>query len=330
MTRAMNINIKRGGDDLFKNRLFSYLSKELAVKIHDIKQLRGNVYIVRADDYQCILKGYKDLRKLKIQEAFTSSLRKSGFEHSYCFYQNSNPPLYFQKEYYGCLEYIQPNDIPFHYAHESDRHEGINLLREFHDKTVNLASSYTTLLPKADLANKWHQRKIEFTKNLPQLNYFVSKAMTREFISWADFSLRGFSNLKNKLDTKEKVILHGDVAYHNFLRSKEGKLYLIDYDLISTGPSAYDMLQYANRILPFLDWKLSALAEVNHLNDWLNNNAFLYGLLYPADLLREWNRLIRDGQNTNPYRTAPIVEMTISQFQQRLHFQEEIKILLGC
>ncbi|MGA9228151.1 MAG: aminoglycoside phosphotransferase, partial [Mesobacillus sp.] len=76
------------------------------------------------------------------------------------------------------------------------------------------------------------------------------------------------------------------------------------------------------------DWKLSALAELNHLNNWLNNEAFLYGLLYPADLLREWNRLIRDDEHSNPYRTAPIIDMTFSQFQQRRKFQEEIKSLL--
>lgn len=313
---------------MFKSRLFSYLSKELAVNIYELKKLRENVYFVRTENNQFILKGFKELRKLKIQEAFTSSLRKSGFGHSYCFYTNNNQPLYFQNEYYGCMEYIQPNEKSFHYAHDNDRQEGVNLLSDFHDKTQDLATSYTTLLPKTDLVRKWHQRKMEFTKNLPQINYYVSKEMTNEFIRWANFSLPEFIKLKNSLDTNNLAILHGDVAHHNFLRSKEGKLYLIDYDLISIGSTAYDMLQYANRILPFLEWKLSALSNVNHLNNWLNNKAFLYGLLYPADLLREWNRLIRDGQNSNPYRTAPIVDMTISQFQQRRQFLEEVKSLL--
>jgi len=324
----MNINIKRGGDDLLKNRLFSYLSKELAVNIHELKQLRGNVYFVRTENDHFILKGYKELRKLKVQEAFTLSLRKSGFGHSYCFYTKNNQPLYFQNEYYGCMEYIQPNQIPFHYGHDKDRQAGIDLLKNFHDKTRDLASSYTTLLPKTDLVRKWHQRKMDFRKNLPQINYHVNKKMTNEFLSWADFSMHGFIKLKNNLVEDQPAILHGDVAHHNFLRSREEKLYLIDYDLISIGSTACDMLQYANRILPFLDWKLSALAELNHLNNWLNNEAFLYGLLYPADLLREWNRLIRDDEHSNPYRTAPIIDMTFSQFQQRRQFQEEIKSLL--
>lgn len=313
---------------MFKNRLFSYLSKELAVNIIELKKLRGNVYFVRTENDSFILKGYKELRKLKVQETFTSSLRKSGFEHSYCFYTDNNQPLYFQNVYYGRMEYIQPNEIPFHYGHDQDRQEGIDLLKKFHDKTRGLASSYTTLLPKTDLIRKWHQRKFDFMRNLPQINYHVKKEMTNEFLKWANYSLHGFVKLKNNLAENQPAILHGDVAHHNFLRSSEGELHLIDYDLISIGSTACDMLQYANRILPFLDWKLSALAEINHLSNWLNNEAFLYGLLYPADLLREWNRLIRDDEDSNPYRTAPIVNMTISQFQQRRQFQEEVKSLL--
>lgn len=328
MKRAMNINIKKGGDDFFNNRLFSYLSKELDANIQGIKQLRGNVYLVHTKTSRFILKGYRDIRKLKIQEAFTSSLRKSGFDHSYSFYIQPNNTLYFQKEYYGCIEYIEPNDTAFHYEHEYDRNEGIELLNKFHEKTMGLAPSYTSLIPKTDLVRKWRQRRVEFTKNLPQINYFISKDLTKDFLKWADFSLQGFIGKRNILETDSPAILHGDVAHHNFLRSKEGKLYLIDFDLISTGSTAYDMVQYANRILPFLEWKMESLANVKHLSNWLNNEAFLYGLLYPADILREWNRLLREGQNSNPFRTAPIVEMTVSQFQQRKQFHEDVKSML--
>ncbi|MEW8969056.1 MAG: aminoglycoside phosphotransferase, partial [Mesobacillus sp.] len=76
----MNININRGRDDYFFNRLFSYLTRKLKVEIKEMTQLRGNVYLVETGKHRFILKGYKDLRKLKIQEAFASSLRKSGFD----------------------------------------------------------------------------------------------------------------------------------------------------------------------------------------------------------------------------------------------------------
>lgn len=324
----MNINIIKGGDDFFNNRLFSYLSKELNLKIEGIKQLRGNVFLIKSDQSKFILKGFNDLRKLKIQETFTSSLHKSGFDHTYRFHSLSDQPLYFENLYYGCLEYIEPHSRAFHYKYSSDRLEGVNLLENFHVRTQNLSHSYATLLPKTDLASKWRHRKNEFAQNTPRLNYHLSKDITDELISWADFSLTGFTRLKKNLESSKPVILHGDVAHHNFLRSREGKLNLIDFDLISVGSSSYDMLQYANRILPFLNWRLDLLAEIQHLNNWLNNDAFLFGLLYPADILREWNRLLREDSRLNIYRTAPILELTTSQFHQRQQFQEEVKSLL--
>jgi thiamine kinase-like enzyme len=325
----MNINLnKKGGDDLYNNRLFSYLSKKLGLNIIELKQLRGNVYFVKTERMKFIVKGYKDLKKLKVQEAFTSSLRKAGFPYSYTFYTNSKEPLYYQDKYLGCMEFIESADDPFHYKNKEDRNAGIELLNLFHLKTGNLSSSYSGLIPKVNLARKWQQRKKEFIHNLPKVHYYIGKDITHEFIKWADFSVNGFEKLKSTIDDSQPAILHGDVAHHNFLRSKDGTLNIIDFDLISIGSPAYDMLQYSNRILPFLDWKLEELASVKHLNNWLNSEAFLYGLLYPADLLREWNRIIRDGNHSNPYRTAPIVEMTLSQLQQRQHFQQEIRAML--
>jgi hypothetical protein len=329
MKRAMNINIKRGGDDYFFNRLFSYLTSELDVEIKEMTQLRGNVYLVKTVKTRFILKGYKDLRKLKIQEAFASSLRKSGFDHSYRFYNQNKDPLHFHGSYYGCIEYIDHHEKRFDYGVQADREKGVELLNSFHDHTSVLVPSYAGMLPKTDLARKWRHRKTEFTKNLSGVNFYVKKAIIEELLEWADFSLRNFVKLQSELEAGPPAILHGDVAHHNFLRSKEGKLYLIDFDLISSGSRAYDMLQYANRILPFLDWQFESLEKINHLNKWLNSDAFLYGLLYPADILREWNRLLRERNQTHPYSLAPIIEMTVGQFQQRKQFQEEVKSRLN-
>lgn len=329
MKRAMNININRGGDDYFFNRLFSYLTRKLEVEIKEMTQLRGNVYLIKTGKHVFILKGYKDLRKLKIQEAFTSSLRKSGFDQSYRFFNQDKDPLHFDGSYYGCIEFIEHHGKRFDYGMPTDRDEGVELLNRFHDHTTVLLPSYASMLPKADLARKWRHRMNEFKKNLPVVNGYVNKSITEELLKWTDFSLGNFANLKENLETEPPAILHGDVAHHNFLRSKDGKLNLIDFDLISSGSRAYDMLQYANRILPFLDWQFESLERINHLNKWLDSDAFLFGLLYPADILREWNRLVRDRNHSNPYSLAPIVEMTVSQFYQRKQFQEDVKSRLG-
>lgn len=328
MTKAMNINFKKGGDDLFNNRLLSYLSNKLNVKIDSIKQVRGNVYLVHTQKENYILKGFTTLRKLKIQEAFSSSLRKTGFDQSYSFFPPVGNPLYFQNQYFGCLEFIEPHPDPFHYSDKTDREEGAELLNSFHVKTAKLARSYVSLLPRTELSGKWQLRRNEFSSNLPKIHSYINKEITDEYLHWADFALTGFAQFKKNLEADSPVILHGDVAHHNFLRSREGKLYLIDYDLISIGPTAFDMLQYANRILPYLNWKLDSLAEIKHLNKWLSNDAFLYGLLYPADIFREWNRLLRERNSVHHYNAAPIAELTLSQFHEREQFHKEVKSLL--
>ncbi|WP_170169198.1 phosphotransferase [Mesobacillus subterraneus] len=321
----MNINIKRGGDDFFFNRLFSYLNSELEEDIQGLTKLRGNVYLVQTPNSRFILKGYKDLRKLKIQEAFTSSLHKSGFRHSYRFNSTQIAPLKFHDLYYGCIEYIEPAEKSFHYANPSDRNEGVELLNTFHDITTGMIPSYAGLIPKVDLERKWHQRLGEFANNQTAISHYVHKDFIKELLQWAEFSLEEFRSHNRLLEHGRPAILHGDVAHHNFLRSIDGNLYLIDFDLISTGSRASDLLQYANRILPFLNWDFESLTKINHLNNWLENKAFLYGLIYPADILREWNRILRESNHINPYRLTPIVEMTVSQFQQRRQFLEQVK-----
>lgn len=323
-TRAMNINIRRGGDDYFLNRLFSYLNSELDGNIHGIKQLRGNVYLVDTQDSRFILKGYQELRKLKIQEAFTSSLRHAGFDSSYKFLRMKSI-LPFQGLYYGCIEYLKQQEKRFDYGTQSDRDEGVVLLSKFHDHSALLVPSFTGMLPKADLARKWQHRKDEFAKNLPVVHYYVNSAVTNEILGWAEDSLNHFSALKTELEQEPLTILHGDVAHHNFLRAKGGKLYLIDFDLISIGPRAYDMLQYANRILPYLDWNFDSLKKIFYFKKWLRYESFLYGLLYPADILREWNRLVREQNPIPPIRLSPLVDMTINQFQQRKKFLADVQ-----
>lgn len=313
---------------MFINRLFSYLKYEIGIRIESIQPLRGNVFLVQAAEACFLLKGFSDLRRLKIQQAFSSSLRRTGFDQSYCFLSFGDSPLYLQNQYFGCLEYIPPLPRPFHYSDQTDRQEGAGLLEAFHGKTEELARSYASLLPRTDLEAKWKGRRNEFTSRLEKVHYFINKEIIDEYLNMADLSLQGFAALKKTLENEAPVILHGDVAHHNFLRSEDEKLYLIDYDLISIGPRAFDMLQYANRILPFLEWRMDALAEVKYVKRWLSNKAFLYALLFPADIFREWNRILRERDSVNPYRAAPIAEMTAGQFIQRQRFWKDVKSLL--
>ena len=114
-------------------------------------------------------------------------------------------------------------------------------------------------MPTFHLIEKWEERFTLFKRNLPLISLFLEKEIIAELFTWAEWSLSGLRKEKDILEKWQKVILHGDVAHHNFMKTSKGELYLIDFDLISIGPEIADYLQYANRILPFLNWSLSEL-----------------------------------------------------------------------
>ena len=82
----MNLTDKWRGDDRFNHRLLSYLNEHFPFQINTFIRLRKNVYIAKVNDLQFIIKGFLPFRRLKIQEAFTHSLKKAGFPYTYSFY----------------------------------------------------------------------------------------------------------------------------------------------------------------------------------------------------------------------------------------------------
>ena len=115
------------------------------------------------------------------------------------------------------------------------------------------------------------------------------------------------------------------MAHHNFMKTSKGELYLIDFDLISIGPEIADYLQYANRILPFLNWSLSELDTFEPFQPFLKQKVFLYGLAFPSDILREWNRLVKEQTFNQMGKIRPVVELTLNQFGKKEIFYERIR-----
>jgi hypothetical protein len=288
------------GDDLFLNRLFSYLQKELVISIESIQPIRKNVYLLQSSNQKAVLKGFHQLGKLQIQKAFTSSLRQEGFKYSYNF-QNleTDQPLYLDGTFYGCLEYIPLSSSPFSYESKKERKEGLFLLGEFHQTTRKLSRRYRTVLKEYNLLLKWRERTARFINNLSIIKFFVQQEIVNEIMEWADFSLKGLELEKDFLEDHDQAILHGDLAHHNFIRGLDNQLYIIDFDLISIGNPVCDYLQYCNRILPNVEWSLQELYEYEQIKPYLQDRGFLYALLFPTDIFREWNRLIRNRQYMN-------------------------------
>lgn len=314
-----------GGDD-YSNRLLSYLDSQFTEKIKKIAKIRDFVYIVETNQNVYVIKGYSNLNKLKLQETFTATLKKEGFLKTYSFVKHlSKSPLFFEGKYFGCMEYLAPDSQFFSFSSHSNRLDGMAVLKELHQITSSIVPRYRTLLSFSDIQEKWKERMELFQQNFSLLQNFLKEKHIQEMVQWANWSLKGMKENEGYFIKEPHVILHGDVAHHNFLRDKNGTLHLIDFDLIGIGPSCIDYLQYANRIMPFLDWSLDYLYRYPQMKRYLKQTEFLYALAYPADIFREWNRLIREKSYLNPAQHRQVIELTLGQFYLRREMVERLK-----
>ncbi|MEH7276933.1 phosphotransferase [Neobacillus vireti] len=322
----MSMTFNQKGDDDYFIRLLSYLRSQFSEKILEMVPYRKSVILIRTVKNTYMLKGFHTNKRLRLQEAFTSTLRKEGFTKTYLFVQPQlKETLFFEGTYFGCMEYIPPNKIPFSFKSQKNRQEGLELLEQFHQFTSSFESRYRTLIPKGVIIEKWKDRGKMFSSNISFLKYFINDKILAELLDWANWSLSGMEKDRSLFIDEPFCILHGDVAHHNFLRDSKGILHLIDFDLISIGPQSLDYLQYANRILPSLDWSYDRLEHFSQFNELLKEKAFLYALAFPADIFREWNRLIREGSYREQHKYKQVMDLTIGQFSSRKNFIDTLK-----
>lgn len=314
------------GDDVFNNRLLSILNKSVPFTVLEVKQLRNNVYFIETDRRPYILKGYSSLQRLRLQEVFTATLKKHGFLQTYSFLRFSENPISLNHKYWGWIEYLEPHRETFTYQSENNRIAGLELLHSYHFTTKKFVKSFEQTIPTFNLLEKWSERSRQFLKNQHIIANYLPDFMLKDLLDWGNISLTGLK-LENQEfgDDSTPVILHGDVAHHNFLKSKSGKLNIIDFDLIAIGHESADLLQYANRILPYLNWSLQNLTQYSRFQHYLQHRAFLFALMYPTDIFREWNRIIKNRAYQRPKKLIPVIDLTTKQFHLRQQFVKELK-----
>ncbi|MEH7254984.1 phosphotransferase [Neobacillus niacini] len=314
------------GDDDYFIRLLSYLRSQFKENIVEMVPYRKSVILIKTDKNTYMLKGFHKNKRLQLQEAFTATLRKEGFFKSYLFvHPQIKDPLFFEGTYFGCMEYIPPNKIPFSFESQKNRLEGLELLEQYHFVTSSFESRYRTIIPRGSIIKKWKERGKTFSANISFLKYFVNEKFITELMDWANWSLNGMEKDRSFFINEPICVLHGDVAHHNFLRNSNGILHLIDFDLISIGPPSLDYLQYANRILPNLDWSFEKLGQFSVYEKLMGEKAFLYALAFPADIFREWNRLIREGSYRDQNKYNQVMDLTVGQFYPRKKFIDTLK-----
>lgn len=309
--------------DGFDSRLLLYIKKLTERPFDRMERIKKGVWILTSHQEIWIVKEFPSPHNLEKQMKLTRSLQDSGFLNTYTFHPiHDRKLLQCEDRYFGILEYIEPDKVAFHYSNNADRRDGLALLSRFHQKT----ESWDGLdeFPQAGILQKWEKRlqMMMNTSRLFRSTEIYSYLM--RYIMLGETSLSLMRSRRMYYEDGRRCVLHGDVAHHNFIRSRYRKLYLIDFDLISAGPKQIDLIQFCVRILPSLGWSLTKLEELGKpVSHFIEEKDFLYALLYPSDIFREWNHLAAKGQASKK-KQQYLLEMTVTQFTARMEFVRDL------
>lgn len=321
----LNNCIRKEGDERSISRLLTFLTDRM--DIYQINRIRKNVLFLHTSTGKYILKGYLSRKQLKLQRDFTIALKRAGFRQTAIFIKKK--PIFVNPYFYGWQRYIEKGFPHFHYRHERDRIDGLQLLSMYHRRSKTLLPQFQQRVSPFRPLKKWRLRFYQFQLFSEHITAVFPKPYLQEIISWGNEALVGMEKYRGDLQLGQQVVLHGDVAHHNFIRSPDRSLYLIDFDLIHTGDAVIDMIQYANRILPSIGWSLEKLSSYHEFKPYLKNKAFLFALIYPTDIYREWNRWVRSGESWNTKYFKNLFRMTMEQFDKRQHFIHEVRNVIN-
>ncbi|NMH72741.1 hypothetical protein HF078_06620 [Bacillus sp. RO2] len=232
-------------DDFNRNRLFFRLSLETKLAIHSYSKIKNNLYKIQAENGLYILKGYSEPGNLESIIQVSQLLHKNGF-HEGLMYEKFNDGQFLLLEQglvWVLLKYIVPKR-KFSFSKTEDRTTGLNTLQNFHHHSKTIIPFLPFELPKENMIVKWQNRLKIFESHVPFLSKWFNPHVIGEIVYYSHFALNGL--MKEYVQTEE-VILHGDVASHNFIRAADNKVYLIDYDLLSVGSAEWDYIQYASQ-----------------------------------------------------------------------------------
>ena len=285
---------RQNRDDFNRDRLFLHIEKKWTLKINEIKTIKPNVYLLYTNGGKRIIKGYKNPERLNLQIKFSQSLHQNGFQFT-SFYENHRnlKPIVFNDErYWGIMPYIE-NSFRFTFSSLEDRLEASRLINTFHTYSKSILQQFSPFIPTFNLYAKWIFRLKMFYSRRSSIEFYIGKEKFKVIESWSNWSLHFlYSELQNAYE-ESLTIVHGDVAHHNFVRDINKTLYLIDFDLISIAPPSFDYVQFANRISAYANWSFQELRSYPELEKYLQKRWFLCALLFPTDILREWNRYFR-------------------------------------
>ncbi len=269
--------------------LFKHLAKS-NYHLQDIQMIKPNVFLLQTNNKKIISKKIRNKHAFDMQNRLLTELHNHQFTQTYQFIEDLTP-MNEKGQVFAFLSYIEPSLNQFSFNSIAACHLGLALLDQFHQATAKFEKSFEQL-EYCHLIERWQLRLQEFLYHLHIQSSDYEKKFFYPYVQFGEKALQGMKEFDG-VDKGHSVIIHGDVAHHNFLRNQAGELHLIDFDLIARGHAMFDILQYANRILPVCQFSLMKLKDFPIINHFFQHPYFLYALSFPSDIFREFNRMHR-------------------------------------
>ncbi|TDQ37977.1 phosphotransferase [Aureibacillus halotolerans] len=308
--------------DFRRNRLFLDADSAFGFDHPNVKQIKHNVFFVSTNRKHYVIKGYTNQAAARRQWHLAKALKSEGFHRGleYRRFPSGSYVVKTEGMYWLSMKRL-PQKRPVHFQNGKDREKAGDLLHAFHGV---IQTQNNVQLPDYSLLKHWEKRFDQFCKedSLYTLAEVIGKKRAKEALRWGDIALSKLRRYRlYELEEKAKSrgqAIHRDTAAHNFILTPDDSLHMIDFDLAASAPEAYDWLQLSLRYMPWMQWSLNALGKERYIRSFLQKKWFLTGLLYPADLYRDWNAAMKENNSRSFDWFASIhsIEHRVSYFDE--------------
>jgi thiamine kinase-like enzyme len=287
-------------EDDVNNRLLFKFKKHFNLNVTKIKVINDNVYLLLCDNQKIIIKRYKSKNHIMKQVWLAKKFAEMSYQGSVRFipFKSGKYIRKVDNYYYALMPFIEGEQLS--YGSRKDRKAAFDQLERFQRESKSLTEKRQQFVPIYSLYSKWATRLDTFYFNLYNNKKYLTASqykMMKKYLKWGEYTLDTLPidvlQKKERSARREGLIIHGDVANHNFLRKNDDTIVMIDFDLMACAPPEYDTLQLINRYFPYCNYSLAKIIEElgGTFTKLIQTKWFATALIYPTDIFREWNRL---------------------------------------
>ncbi|MYL53377.1 phosphotransferase [Pontibacillus yanchengensis] len=281
-----------GKGNVYQDFPFSFFKEKGSLDIHQIEWITPHVCKIFTHQGNYVTKRYPSMQVVRQQWEFFNSVSYAGII-PFVPFPSGRFTVYDGIRYIWTLSPWQ-DGTTLTFENKKDRHDAQKALILFHTHARGI--QINSVQQRSPLYVKWQKRYHQFALNEHIFAMHNEIQLFREICLFSTEALQQFKSMDwdaiIKLSNDVWEWNHGDVASHNFLRTTDNHIKLIDFDLLTLGPQCYDRIQLAHRFIS-KGISVDEFILLDLFRDHLTEESFYKGVVFPSWILREWNVLLQ-------------------------------------